>query len=170
MAQILTVDIENLDTSSGLGYVMITFPNRTKIINATFTVNPEAYGTEEQDRMWTLYALASHPYVDEDDAWEWTWPIFFESAKPVVDRANNIYFRSDTAQTGVTRQPDGTPSVFREAHHGVMAPGDYVVMWVQADGGDFEGIAWENTRAVITLTYEETTRGTTWENRDWAAP
>lgn len=169
MRHTLTVDIENLQADPNR-YVTVTFPTRTKIVSATFTVNSEAYGSAEDDRSWTLYALASHPYDNEGYASEWIWPIFFEGTKPVVQRENNLYFRSDRHETGVTRQPHGTPHVFREAHHGVMAPGDYLVMWIGADDGNFDAITWEETRGTITLEYEESPLGTTYENRDWASP
>lgn len=168
MSETMTVDIENIDSSEGFGYTIVTFPNRTKVLSATFTVNPEAYGSEEDDRNWMLYALVGHPYEENDDNYEFIWPIFFQSAKPVITRADNLNFRSNTSMTGILSEPDDAPPLMREAHYGVMESGDYLVMWLQADSGNFDTIDWTKTRATITLEYEDTTKGTVYELRDWA--
>jgi hypothetical protein len=55
----------------------------------------------------------------------------------------------------------------REVHAGVLDDTDYLVVWVQSASGDFDTITWEDTNAVITLEYEETTKATSFDQRDW---
>lgn len=169
MSQLLTIDLENLSSDNGFGIKIVTFPNRTKIENVVFTVNWECWGNEEQDRNWLLYALASHPYEYEGYDTDWIWPIFGNSAKPVVSRASNLRFRSDVAPTGIYSAPFETPNMIREIHEGVLDAGDYIALWVECDSGDVEGISWEDTAAVVTIEYEETTKQTAYEQRDWWA-
>lgn len=166
MPETITIDIENLETT-GNQVAIVTFPQRVKVLSATFTVNLEAYGTEEDNRNWKLYCLAGHPYTDEGDDQEWVWPMFYSSAKPVVERSNNMRYRSNTALTGVHSAPFGDPYTIREVHEGVLDAGDYVSIWVELDSGNIDTITWANTRALVTLQYEETTKKSAYEERNW---
>ena len=167
MSKFLTVDIENLNLGEyGPSYKIVTFPEKVKILSAKFAVNIEAYGTEEQGRSWELYCMAGHPYAEEGMDIEWIWPIFGD-AKPIIERSDDIRFVSDTVDTGVHADYDPAPPMVREVHAGVLDDTDYLVVWVQSAGGDFETITWEDTNAVITLEYEETTKATSFDQRDW---
>jgi hypothetical protein len=164
----IALDIYNIDVSGGLGYALITFPNRTKILNATFILNPEAYGSVEDARDWELHALIGHPYVEEGQSTETVWSIFNESAKPVVTRADNLLFRSNTSPTGIYTTPGDDTRLDLEAHYGVLNSGDYLVVWINPVDGDFESIVWEATKATVTLEYDDTTKGSIYELSDWA--
>lgn len=164
----IALDIQNIDISGGLGYALVTFPNRTKIHNATFILNPEAYGSAEDARNWELHALIGHPYEQEGAAFETAWSIFNESAKPVVTRADNLLFRSNTSPTGIYTIPGEDTRLDLEAHYGVLNSGDYLVVWINLVSGDIESIEWEATKATVTLEYDDTVKGSIYELSDWA--
>lgn len=167
MSQFISIDLENLDPVTTQSYAILTFPQKVKILNASFTVNYETYGTQEQARIWRLFAMASHPYEDGGSDNEWIWPIFGESAKPLVTRADNLRFTSNISNTGVYTGFDPGPPFTREVHEGVLNPGDYLVLAVELESGDISTITWENTRAHVTIEYEETARKSAYQERDW---
>ena len=149
----LTICIDNLENSPS-NYRLVTFPTRVKINAVSFSINSEAAGTIEQDRSWGLSAMVGSPDPqDGNPRNEWINPLFPDE-KPVIHTPEQ-YLGSTIVVPPVFKgtKNDGTAA---DLALGIMAPGDYIALWINTISGDFEGIEWENTSAVITLDYELT--------------
>jgi hypothetical protein len=160
----MTIDLKNLQSNSN-NYKVISFPKRIKITEMSFSVNGEAAGAPELDRVWKLYVWGAHPTPTEGSPWsEWSFPVFNSEEKPVLNNeTRNFYSTIESPESGLVSLPSGGGILKLEFHQGVFAPNDYMAIWVQNDGGDVSEITWEDTEATINIVYEETVMKTLYE-------
>lgn len=158
----LSIDLQDLDGSAG-NYRLVSFPERVRVTSVGFTVNDECMGIYEDNRVWKIYCMIGHQAPTEESPWNtWSTPIFGLNDKPTVTR-DRIYTSSYmTNQVSAVAKPNGGIETI-DLDYGVLAPGDFLSMWVQSESGDFDEITWANTAANITLTYEPTNAKTAYE-------
>lgn len=164
-SHIMTIDLKDLQSNES-NYKVISFPSRIKITAMSFSVNGQAAGNPELDRVWKLYTMGGHPTPTPENPWnEWTSPIFEDdSAKPVLDNATAAFASTiGTPYSVLVPLPAGGGIFNLEMNGGVFAPGDYMVLWVEGIAGDFSEITWENTEATVNIVYEETVMKTQYE-------
>lgn len=149
----LTVCIDNLEEGPS-NYRMVSFPTRVRINAVSFAVNFEAAGSIEDNRTWGLaVVVGSAKPTPENPRAEWISPLF-PSEKPIIDTPNQ-YMTSTVVSPPVQigRKFDGTAA---DIDYGVLAPGDYVSIWISLLSGNVDTITWENTSATVSIDYEET--------------
>ncbi len=164
MSHMLTIDLKNLQANAD-NYKVISFPNRVKVTAMSFSVNGAAAGNSELDRVWKLYAMGAHPTPSPENPWsEWTTPVFNYGEKPTLNNETASFYSTIVSPySELVPLPAGGGVFNLELHGGVFAPNDYMVLWVENDGGNIEEIVWENTEATINIVYEETAMKTVYE-------
>jgi len=160
----MTIDLKNLQSNAD-NYKVISFPRRIKITEMSFSVNGEAAGSAELDRVWKLYAWGAHPTPVEENPWsEWAFPVFNSEDKPMLDNATrNFYSTIKSPASGLISLQSGGGFLKLEVNQGVFAPNDYMAIWVGIDSGDTSEITWEETEATINIVYKETAMKTLYE-------
>jgi hypothetical protein len=151
----LSLNLRSLETSVN-NYNLVTFPSRTRITSLSFTVNQEAAGSFEDDRVWQVYALVGVPTPSEGNPWaENTFYLFGANEKPTVTNTNRYVSDTLVNTPVISTIPTQYPMTV-SLDLGILLPGSYLAVWVENDGGDIDEIVWEDTAATITIGYEET--------------
>lgn len=162
----MTIDLVNLLANAD-NYKVITFPKRIRVTEVSFSVNGEAAGSIEDERVWQLYFWGAHPTPSEGSPWDdWTFPVFDTGEgdyKPILSNATSEFVSSTKAPYNeIVSVPPQT--FFKvDIDLGVFAPGDYAAIWIENTAGDVEEITWADTEATISIVYEETTKRSIYE-------
>jgi hypothetical protein len=162
MSGMMTIEIENLEASP-TNYRLVSFPKRVKIDGISFSVNFEAAGSVEAGRVWRLYSVVGTPTpTPENPLSEYARPLldaFGNSEKPVVTIAQTGVISTLGIPSSISVQSGDKTQTRTNVmlQEGVLAPGDYLALWIQLESGDVEGINYDLTTAVVTISYTETT-------------
>jgi len=165
---VMTVTLDNFDENGTPEfYRLISFPSKVNITSIQLIMNSEARGSVANARYWYLGAAKGRqsnqtlPGVDPDD--EDIIEFFGPNEKPSVNGADGVYVSN--VATPMAKPIEGDYEWYAYGPDGYdfgnytglisqMDPDEYLMLYVDSDGGDFEGLDTDFTAATIVIGYE----------------
>jgi hypothetical protein len=160
---VMTVTLDNFDENgTSEFYRLVSFPSKVNVTSVQLIVNGECRGTPEDGRVWVLGCAKGR---QSDQTSEGASPtdedivqFFGGNPKPTVDGADGKLVSNVAAP--IYKPIEGEYEWFVSndgTYAGLvsqMDPDEYLMLYIDTDGGDFEGLDTDFTAATIVIGYE----------------
>ena len=157
----MTVTLDRFDQNgTPEWYRLVSFPSKVNVTSVQLVVNGECRGDVEDGRVWFLGCAKGRQSDQTLDGvepyYEDLIEFFGPNEKPTVDCGTGVYVSN--VATPMAKPIEGEWEWYSYGSYtglvSQMDPDEYLMLYVDTDGGDFESLDTDYTAATIIIGYE----------------